>query len=626
MKYLLTLLSLSLFTSVLSSQSSNLFIPLDVQKAYEKGTHSYDGTVGENYWINHTDYKIDVELIPDSNMIVGSEEIIYHNESPDSLDEIVIRLYQNITKPGVARNWNIPESRLNKGIEVNKLKIQNEIIDLHSHRVRISGTNMTVKLQNKLAPSSLVELEIDWKFEIAKIPLRMGNYDGDYFIAYWYPQISVYDDVFGWDKLQYAGTVEFYNDFNNFEINITVPDDYVIWSTGELQNSVALFQENIIDKIEEAKNSDETVNIITLEDYQNDEVTLKSENGKNTWNFKAANIPDVAWAASNNYNWDASSIEVENGRRVLTAAVYPDSIKQYKNAALYARETIKYMSETSPGYPYPWSHTTAFCNKNRGGGMEFPMMQNNGAPKSIGSNVGLIFHEIAHNYFPFYMGTNERRASWMDEGWATFFPRRIVEKFDSTYDYQAYRVASYIGVAGTYKDMPMILPSYMMTTGEMRNNFYNRPANAYEELRQLLGDELFQRALREFINRWNEKHPISYDFFFTFDDVVGENLSWFWKPWFFELGYPDLGIENVEINGNEITLTIKKVGVIPTRIAYTLIFEDGTSEDFLESAFNWENDDTAIFEHTFEKRLIKVKLGDYLIPDVNQKNDLFEVK
>ena len=626
MKSVLTFVSIFLFTSILFSQSSDLFIPLDVQNAYVEGTRSYDGTVTENYWVNHADYKIDVELIPDSNLIVGSEEIIYHNESPDSLHEIVIRLYQNITKPGVVRNWNIPESRLTEGVAISKLKIQNEQIDLTSDKVRISGTNMIVKLPNKLAPKSSFELSIDWEFEIAKIPLRMGNYNGNFFIAYWYPQISVYDDVFGWDKLQYAGAVEFYNDFNNFDFNITLPDDYVIWSTGELQNSEDLFQEKIIDKIEEAKNSDETVNIITLEDYQNDEVTRQKDSGKNRWNFKALNVPDVAWAASNNYNWDASSIEVEYGRRVLTAAVYPDSIKQYKNAALYARETIKYMSEESPGYPYPWPHTTAFCNKSRGGGMEFPMMQNNGAPKSIGSNVGLIFHEIAHNYFPFFMGTNERRAAWMDEGWAAFFPRRIVEKYDSTYDYQAYRVAAYIGAAGTYKDMPMILPSYMMTNGESRNNFYNRPANAYEELRHLLGDELFNKALREYIIRWHEKHPIPYDFFFTFDDVVGKDLSWFWKPWFFEFGYPDQGIENVEINGNDITLTIKKVGIIPTRIAYILIFEDGTSEHFLESAFNWETHDTAIFKHTFDKKLTKVKLGDYLIPDINQKNDVFEVK
>ena len=124
-----------------------------------------------------------------------------------------------------------------KGVEISRLKIQNDLIDLNSNRVRVSGTNMTVKLQNKLAPNNSVELEIDWRFEIAKLPLRMGNYNGDYFIAYWYPQISVYDDVFGWDKLQYAGTVEFYNDFNNYDINITLPDDYVIWSAWALKSS-----------------------------------------------------------------------------------------------------------------------------------------------------------------------------------------------------------------------------------------------------------------------------------------------------------------------------------------------------------------------------------------------------
>ena len=623
MKYVLIL---ALFlSSILLSQSTNLFIPLEVQRAFENGTHSYDGTVGENYWINHTDYKIDVELFPDSNLIVGSEKIIYYNESPDSLTELIIRLYQNITKPGSVRNWNYPESALNNGMIINELKLQNKLIDLNSGSINISGTNMSVRIKNKLGPGSPIELEINWEFEIPQEQIRMGNYNGNYFIAYWYPQISVYDDVYGWDELQYAGTVEFYNDFNNYEINITVPDNYVIWTTGYLQNAEDVFQKSIIEKIQTAKDSDETVNIITPEDYHNNRVTIKNDNNKNRWRIKANKVPDVAWAASNNYNWDASSIEVEDGRRVMTAAIYPDSIKQYKDAAFYAHETIKYLSEESPGYPYPWSHTTSFCNSERGGGMEFPMMQNNGAPKRIGSNVGLIFHEIVHSYFPFYMGINERRAAWMEEGWASFFPGDFVKNFDSLYDYHAYRVASYLGVAGTSIDMPMILPSYMMTNGEMRNNFYNRPVTAYEELRHLLGNELFHKALIEFMDRWHEKHPIAYDFFFTFDDVVGEDLSWFWNPWFFELGYPDLGIENVDLIDRDILLTIKKVGNIPTRIAYTFIFEDGTSQHFLESANNWKDSNIAVFKHSTDKKLVKVKLGDDLIPDINQKNDVFEM-
>jgi hypothetical protein len=249
-------------------------------------------------------------------------------------------------------------------------------------------------------------------------------------------------------------------------------------------------------KILKAKSSNEIVNIITLADYENEKVAIKKDNGKNIWKVIAKKVPDVAWATSNNYNWDAASIEVEPGRRVLTAAIYPDSIKQYQNSALYARESIQLLSEVSPGVPYPWSHTTAFTNKARSGGMEFPMMQNNGAPKTESGNAGLIFHEITHSYFPFYMGTNERRSAWMDEGWASLLSGTIVDNHDTTSGrrYVERRVSSYLRLAGTTKDMPMMLPSYMMTHGESRNNFYNRPTIAYQELRELLGEELFSKA------------------------------------------------------------------------------------------------------------------------------------
>lgn len=626
MRHTLVLIFVLASISTIFSQNSDLFIPIDVQKAYENGTRSYDGRVSENYWINHSEYKIDVELFPDSNLIIGSESVTYLNNSPESLSELVIRLYQNITKPGAKRDLNLYESALTKGIEITKLKIRDELITLPSKYVYISGTNMSIRLEKELPPNSTINLELNWSYTISARPMRTGNYGGEFFIAYWYPQIAVYDDLYGWDEIDYGGTVEFYNDFNNYDFKITVPDNYVVWATGELQNQESVFQSKIIKKIEEAKNSDETVNIITLDDHQNEHVTLRNEIGKNTWNFKASNVPDVAWATSNNYNWDASSIEVENGRRVLTAAIYPDSVDMYKNAALYARETIKYLSHESPGYPYPWSHTTAFCNKRHGGGMEFPMMQNNGVPSTIGGNVGLIFHEILHSYFPFHMGINERRAAWMEEGWASFFPRRVVEEFDSTYDYQAIRVAEYLGDAGNNYDMPMMVPSFMFVNGGSRNNFYSRPANAYEELRVLLGDELFNKALLEYMNRWHEKHPIPYDFFFTFNDFLMEDLSWFWKPWFFEFGYPDLGIESIISDTDKTTITINKVGNIPTRIFYKVTFEDDSFQEFSESARVWKNLNSAAFNHSFDKKVKKVQLGDDLIPDVNQENDVFVVE
>ena len=621
----ITLLVLLLISANIYSQNSNLYIPLDVLEAYENGTRTYDGTVSDSYWANYTDYNIDVEFIPDSNLVFGLSNMTYYNNSPDTLDEIVIRLYQNIVKPGVVKDWNIPEKSLSDGMVIKSLIVRGDSLNVTSKYTRVSGTNMSLKLDDKLLPNEKINLKIDWSFKLPKFPLRMGNYKGDFFIAYWYPQIAVYDDVYGWDKLQYSGTVEFYNDFNNYNINYTVPDDYVIWSTGDLVNGETVFHKNIIEKIEEAQNSDETIHIITPEDYANNSVTIKNDSGKSTWNYVANKVPDVAWAVSNNYNWDASSIEVEPGRRVLASGVYPDSVEQNKNSSLYARETIKYMSEVSPGIPYPWSHTTAFTNKRKGGGMEFPMIQNNGAPKSIGGSVGLIFHEIAHSYFPFYMGTNERRSAWMDEGWASFFPRNTILKFDSTNKYQEERVNSYEIVAGRIKDIPMIYPSYMMTHGESRNNFYNRPAVAYEELRHLLGDELFHKALREYMNRWHEKHPIGYDFFFTFNDVVGEDLAWFWKPWFFELGYPDLAIENVVINKNSVLVSVAMVGNLPTRIELTIQFDDGKTEVVSSSASLFKNSITTDITINTDRKVKSIKLGSELIPDINKENNLFEM-
>ncbi|MBU0475498.1 MAG: M1 family metallopeptidase [Bacteroidetes bacterium] len=621
----LLLIAFLIFAANIYSQKSSLFIPLEVQAAYENGTRTYDGTVSNKYWINQTDYKINAELFPDSNLLVGDTKIIYNNYSPDSLRNIVFRLYQNIFKPGSVRDWNVPDSYLGEGIKITSLKIMGNIIDVNSSKVSTAGTNLKIALEKPLCPNENLEIEISWEFNFSKFPMRMGNYAGDYFIAYWYPQIAVYDDVNDWDELQYSGTAEFYNDFNNYELNFKVPSNYVVWSTGDLLNSKDVFQNNIIEKIIEAKKSDKTVNIITALDYKNGKVTNSNSSGKNIWKFEAKKVPDVAWVASNNYNWDASSVEVEEGRRVLTAAIYPDSIKQYRNSAKYANETIKYMSEVSPGIPYPWSHTTAFTNKAKSGGMEFPMMQNNGAPKTESGNAGLIFHEISHSYLPFYMGTDERRAAWMDEGWASLLSQNIVDKYDTSSGPKYYerRVSDYVRIAGTLQDMPMILPSYMMTHGESRNNFYNRPNVAYEELRQLLGDELFHKALREYMNRWHEKHPIAYDFFFTFNEVVGEDLSWFWKPWFFELGYPDLAIDDIKVDGENIAISLSKVGNIPTRVEITILYEDGTFEVLNASVSAWKEKSKIEVKHKSNKKIKSVKLGSTTIPDVNRENNVF---
>ncbi len=620
----------SLATISLIGQTSDLFIPLNIQKAIDNGTRSLDGKPGVNYWQNKSEYKITVELLPDSSYLIGEEEITYYNNSPDSLRQIIIRLYQDIYKVGAVRDWYFGQAGLNDGVKLNYIIVNGDTLDISrgSDDIRRGSTNLAVYPENKIAPNSITKLKIGWEFEISKtIPIRMGNYgDGNFYVAYWYPQIAVYDDIDGWDRIEYSGSVEFYNDFSNFDVKLKVPAGMVVWATGELQNGKELLREDIYNKYEEAKVSDETIRIITQEDYKKGLVT--ADNNFNEWHFKGDNVTDFTFATSESFNWDGASVIVDNstGRRALTDVIYKDSTIHYDKGAQYARATIEYLSHEIPGYPYPYSHATSYCNGRRGGGMESPMMANNGAPSDRASHIGLVFHEIAHNYFPFMMGTNERKYAFMDEGWATFLPTEVVERYELESNYRAERIKDYAKAAGTEKDLPLVTPSYSVKT-DGRLVFYNRPAAAYYELMELLGRDLFKKSMLEFINRWNGKHPIPQDFFYTIDNVTGEDLSWFWKPWFFEYGYPDLSVTNFETDEDIVKVTIKKIGNIPTRALIIFVFEDGTIESVPKSAREWKNGNSEIVVELKTNRKVKnVFLENKYIPDSVEDNDFFNVK
>ncbi len=629
--FFLTLSFFAIIQVVAAQNKSEIYIPKNVKASYEAGVRGYDGSPGAKYWQNHSDYKINVEVFPDSSKVAGDEVIIYHNDSPDSLSRIVIRLYQDIMTRDALRDFPINFGMFTDGVKIDYLIINSDTLDISpkSKTVRRNSTNMIVRLPEKLAPGQSLEVRTKWSFKIPENGgIRMGNYgDGDFFIAYWYPQIAVFDDIDGWDMVRYQGMVEFYNDFSNFDVNITVPGKYTVWATGELQNAREVYKPAIVERYRQAQNSDSTVHIITAVDRKNNNVT--ADNEKNVWHFTAKNVTDFSFAISKHYSWDAASIEVDKstGRRVLTEAVGSEDYKFFKDAAQVARKTIEYMSFELPGYPYPYSHTTTFFNKKRGGGMETPMMANDGQPTIRPRFIGLVFHEIAHTYFPFFMGINERKYAWMDEGWASFFPQETVDELVPEYDYLAGNVRSYEYAAGMETELPPIVVSYSNKTRYMRIAFYNRPANAYRELMHLLGRDLFRKALREYITRWNGKHPLPYDFFFTFNDVAGEDLSWFWKPWFMEFGYPDLGIKNVEINGNTIEAAIEKIGNVPTRVEVTFEFTDATKDVTQLSARTWKNSSGVVrIRYETKKKLKKIILGNKHIPDANRSNNVYIVK
>ncbi|MCF8242627.1 MAG: M1 family metallopeptidase [Melioribacteraceae bacterium] len=611
----------------LFAQSTNIYIPLDIQEAYKNGTRSYDGKPGINYWQNSADYKIKAELLPDTSMLKGDAEIKYYNNSPDSLKIIVMRLYQDLPKKGASRDWYIGTWELTDGVDVKYITVNDDSLSLDQGREVLRGsTNMTLRLAEPLPPGSSTNIKIGWEFNIPKIlRLRMGNYeDGEFFISYWYPQIAVYDDIDGWDRVEYQGSVEFYNDMNNYDVELTVPGGYIIWATGVLQNAEAVLSPKIYKRYEKAKETDDVMNIVSVKDWEAGEVVAGNE--KNTFHFKADNVPDFSFAVSNSYVWDAASLVVDSltGRRSVVNAVYEDSTVNYNEAAKFSRITLEYMSNELPGYPYPYPHVTSFSNKQRGGGMETPMMANDGAPVERASHIGLIFHEIAHNYFPFFMGINERKYAWMDEGWAAFYPAEVVEEHEPDWNYQSKRVASYEESAGEETELPPIVLSYSYNTSNARTGFYNRPAIAYKELEKLLGRDLFKKSIIEYIERWQGKHPLPYDFFLTVNDVAGEDLSWFWNPWFAEFGYPDLSIKSVDKIGDKVDVVVKKIGNIPTEVIVTAYFKDGTTSTKQLKSSIWKNGVKEVTVSVDNKgNLEKVVIGNNLTPDAVDGNNEF---
>ncbi|MEJ2596181.1 MAG: hypothetical protein P8100_13900, partial [bacterium] len=406
-------------------------LPLEVRSAYQKGTRSVTGMPGPNYWQNSARYKIKAELLHEESQLSAEEVVVYYNNSPDTLENIVIRLYQDIYKKGNPRQFPIDAEALTDGILIRSFLLNGESIDLDDRkRVRKTATNLIVGLQSPLHPGDSATMEISWQFDISlKRPLRMGNYGDDrFFVAYWYPQVAVYDDIDGWDLVEYAGMVEFYNDFNDFDVEITTNDGFMVWATGELENRKEIFSGQVLEKYYKALDSDEIEMIFTAEDCRKGKV-LK-EAGQIKWRFKASHVPDFSFASTRFANWEASSVLVdeEKGRRVLVDAVYDDSARTFMHTAEQARNSVAYMSRILPGYPFPYNHMTNFDNGRNGGGMETPMMANNGDPKGLPNASATIFHEIAHTYFPFFMGVNERKYAWMDEGWSAFFPCGFMEK------------------------------------------------------------------------------------------------------------------------------------------------------------------------------------------------------
>ncbi len=619
-----------LLTNTTQAQNSTIYIPRNIVKAYEKGTRSYDGKPGANYWINHADYKIQAEVFPKERIVKGTEQIKYYNNSPDTLRRMFLRLYQDIMKKGNARDNRISPNDETDGVAIDTFMINGVGISTKGRDgLSRTATNISIRsLEKPIPPKSITNIDVKWSVIIPKETRnRMGAYnDSTLYVAYWYPQVAVYDDIDGWDIQEYGGSVEFYNDKNNFDFEITVPKNYLVWATGEYQNLQDVVKPEIFARYKEAQESDGVIRIVREEDLQ---AGTTANNEKNVWKFKATGVPDISFATSSGYIWEGISAEADaNGKRVFTDAVYPVKSKSWEEVANYAKLSVENLSKIWPGVPFPYPKITTFNGETiGGGGMEIPMMTNNGISFTAAGQAGVTLHEIAHTYFPFYLGINERKYAWMEEGWATFFTSALLGSLVKDADEFTGNILTVGREMGSEFDSPMILPSVASRGPMLGFNSYPKASISYYVLKDILGDDLFKKALHEYINRWNGKHPIPWDYFFTFNDVAKEDLSWFWNPWYFERGFPDLAINNVKVNGSSVEITVEKIGSVPVPINLKITYADDSTEDVHKSTNVWKagNKETKI-NYTIKKEINKVELNTKLVPDADSKNNYFELK
>ncbi|MAT39522.1 MAG: hypothetical protein CL946_07945 [Ectothiorhodospiraceae bacterium] len=594
----------------------------EVSEAYAKGTRSLDGRPGDKYWQNRTDYTINVAFEPSTRLLEGSSAITYTNNSPDTLKHLVFHLYQDKNKYGAARNKAIPKKGLTDGVQMQELAIDGNPVDLADQKlVQRMGTALILQLDEPIPPSSTTAVECRWSFELPSVADdRMGTYDeSTFFIAYWYPKIAVYDDIYGWDVSSYDGEHEFYNEYGSFDVEITVPNNYGVWATGELVNANQVLQPAVLNRYTTGIAAGKVTNVIGAKDLDSPQYVQSSP--VNAWRYGADNVPDFAFAVGKDKIWDITSVSLANDRVVAIHAVYDTSSATFKTVAEEAAASVKHFSERLPAVPFPYPQITVF---NGSLGMEFPMIVNDGEFNNRVMDVYVHAHEIAHTYLPFMVGVNETMNAWLDEGFAYYAPIEIQREL-SDFDHRIRAAKGYEKWAGSRYDYPLMIPSTASTGGNLQMLSYYKSSVAFEMLRDDLGDDQFTKCLQAFLRRWESKHPTPHDLFYTFNDVLDKNYNWFWSPWFFEFGVPDLSIDKVELKDGSGQIRVVRKGLKPVPIQLRLDLENGQHIDVREPASVWSSGAEYVdMSVNYSDKPQQITLGSKFIPDSDPSDNMWK--
>ncbi len=552
-------------------QNQGKFEQLDYKLRSPNVYRTASGAPGHMYWQQRADYVIDVKLDEKNNTITGTEKITYTNNSPDDLTYLWVQLDQNMRAKD-SDTYKTAESSVPEKATEGTLdrmmgypdydgghKIQ-KLVDADGNKMdyTINKTMMRIDLAAPLEAGEAITFSIDWYYNIND-RARMGGRGGfDYFetddntvytITQWFPRMAVYNDYEGWQNKQFLGNGEFALPFGDYEVNITVPADHVVASTGELQNADDVLTAVQKDRWEESKTADKPVLIITKKEAEKAEKSKGSDT--KTWTYVAKDVRDFAFGSSRKFIWDAMGVAID-GRTVMAMSYYPKEAWGLWNK--YSTEvvahTLKVYSRMTIPYPYPVAISVEAAN-----GMEYPMICfNYGRPAADGTYsartkygmIGVITHEVGHNFFPMIVNSDERQWTWMDEGLNSFVQFIAEQEWEPNYP-------SRRGPAGNIVpymkgDRTNIRP--IMTNSEnivqFGNNAYGKPATALNILREtVMGRELFDKAFKTYAERWAFKHPTPEDLFRTMEDASAVDLDWFWRGWFYTTEAVDIAIENV---------------------------------------------------------------------------------
>ena len=563
--------------------------PAGFREAIEAGTRTTSGEPGPAYWQQWTDYQLHARLLPDSKRIEGSARIAHHNRSPSPLPVVALHLHQNVHAAGAVRNRPV---EVTGGVELSRVSAAGA--DLREVSLQqspgagyeVDGTTLYMRLPRPVFPGDSVILEIEWSFTVPQAGMgRMGwSRDDLFFVAYWYPQMAVLDDVDGWQVDPYLGNAEFYAGYGSYELTVEAPAGWVLMGSGELMNRDEVLPPHVLQRLATAETSDRTVHVLTEADVRSNQATRPGTEGILTWRFQADTLRDVAFSATRASLWDAARTPVgdrdHDGATDYTRvdAFYRPSAPRWVQTTRYAQHAIDFLSRFT-GIAYPWPHVSVVEGADIiGGGMEFPMMTLIGDyNQSTDSALYYVTaHELAHMWVPMIVGIDERRRAWMDEGTTTFNENQARGEFYPGPNHHRADREQYVQVArmGLEGEL-MRWTDYHYSDVARGVASYSKPATVLVALRALLGEDTFTRGYQRYLADWAHKHPKPWDFFNTMATAAGRDLDWFWRTWYYETWHLDQAVSRVMETDSGTKIWVDDLGLAPMPVRLTITMVDG---------------------------------------------------